>query len=156
MAQVTFEVPGKPQGKGRPRAGVVGGHARLRTPQETVQYENWIKLCYQREAGNTRFDVPVVLEVVALFEVPQSYPKKKAALCTQNITRPTCKPDMDNIVKAVADALNGVAYKDDSGIVEIHVAKRYGPQAMLRVRLTGELEPTTGTYDKGGAENGLQ
>ena len=91
-----------------------------------------------------------------LFEVPQSYPKKKAALCTQNITRPTCKPDMDNIVKAVADALNGVAYKDDSGIVEAHVYKRYGPQAMLRVRLTGELEPTTETYDKGGAENGLQ
>ena len=155
MAQITFDVPGKPQGKGRPRASVMGGHARLRTPQETVQYENWIKLCYQRTANNTRFAAPVILEVLALFEVPQSYPKKKAMLCTQNITRPTCKPDMDNIVKAVADALNGVAYKDDSGIVETHVYKRYGPQAMLRVKLTGELIPTTETLDERSAGNGL-
>ena len=29
-----------------------------------------------------------------------------------------CIRDRDNIVKAVADALNGVAYRDDSAIVE--------------------------------------
>lgn len=147
MSQAIFKVPGKPQGKGRPRASVIGGHARMRTPTETVQYENWIKLCYQRSCGNSRFAAPIVLEVNAYFGVPKSYTKKRRALCVQNLERPTCKPDMDNIVKAVADALNGVAYRDDSGIVEIHVAKRYGPEEMLHVRITGDLEPEGETVD---------
>lgn len=62
---------------------------------------------------------PVVLEINAYFEIPKSYTKKKRALCEQGDILPTCKPDIDNVVKAVADGLNGVAYKDDSGIVEI-------------------------------------
>ena len=71
-------------------------------------------LCYQQRHAGVRFAPPIILEVNAYFAIPKSYPKKKAALCSQNILRPTCKPDMDNIVKAVADALNGVAYRDDS------------------------------------------
>ena len=112
------------------------------TPQETVQYENWIKICYQRAANGKRFSAPLAIEILATFEVPKSYSKKKADLCTQNVIRPTRKPDIDNIVKVVADALNGVAYKDDSGIADLHAIKGYGPDAMLFIRLTGELEQT--------------
>lgn len=81
------------------------------------------------------------LSLSAYFAIPKSYPKKKAALCNQNILRPTCKPDMDNIAKTVADALNGVAYRDDSAIVELRVAKRYGSPERLVVRVSGDLEP---------------
>lgn len=98
-------------------------------------------LCYQQRHAGVRFVPPIILEVNAYFAIPKSYPKKKAALCSQNILRPTCKPDMDNIVKAVADALNGVAYRDDSAIVELRVAKRYGSPERLVVRVSGDLEP---------------
>ncbi|MEG2395214.1 MAG: RusA family crossover junction endodeoxyribonuclease, partial [Ruthenibacterium sp.] len=81
--------------------------------------------------------------------IPKSYPKKKAALCCQNIIRPTCKPDMDNVVKVVADALNGIAYHDDSGIVEMRIAKRYGNPERLVVRISGELESTEVTMQEG-------
>lgn len=37
--------------------------------------------------------------------------------------RDTTKPDIDNVLKAVLDALNGVAYKDDSQVVEVRVVK---------------------------------
>ena len=141
MERVIIEVPGKPQGKGRPRASVVGGHARMYTPAGTAAYENRIMLCYQQRHAGVRFVPPIILEVNAYFAIPKSYPKKKAALCSQNILRPTCKPDMDNIVKAVADALNGVAYRDDSAIVELRVAKRYGSPERLVVRVSGDLEP---------------
>lgn len=135
MERVIFDVPGKPQGKGRPRASVVGGHARMYTPAGTASYENKIMLCYQQRHAGVRFAPPIVLEVDAYFAIPKSYPKKKAALCNQNILRPTCKPDMDNIAKTVADALNGVAYRDDSAIVELRVAKRYGSPERLVVRV---------------------
>ena len=68
MEQFVFEVPGRPQGKGRPRASAVHGHARMRTPAETVQYENWIRLCYQQRYEAQRFAPPVVLEINAYFE----------------------------------------------------------------------------------------
>ena len=141
MEQLVFEVPGKPRGKGRPRASVVAGRARMYTPAETASYENKILLCYQQRHSGKRFLAPVSLEVEAYFSVPRSYTKKRAALCAQNALRPTCKPDMDNIVKAVADALNGVAYADDSGIVELHISKRYGSPERLVVRLSGEIVP---------------
>ncbi len=139
MQSATFTVDGRPQGKGRPRASAVHGHARMRTPDETIQYENWIRVCYQREHGTLRFEPPIVLEINAYFEIPKSYTKKKRELCAQGAIRPTCKPDIDNVVKAVADALNGVAYKDDSGIVEIRCAKRWGAPERLVVRVSGEL-----------------
>lgn len=140
MEQFVFEVPGRPQGKGRPRASAVHGHARMRTPAETVQYENWIRLCYQQRYGTQRFAPPVVLELNAYFDIPKSYTKKKRALCEHGDILPTCKPDIDNVVKAVADALNGVAYKDDSCIVEIRCAKRWGSPERLVVRISGDVE----------------
>lgn len=84
MERVIFEVPGKPQGKGRPRASVVGGHARMYTPAGTASYENKIMLCYQQRHAGVRFVPPIILEVNAYFAIPKSYPKKKAALCSQN------------------------------------------------------------------------
>ncbi|MEM2963749.1 MAG: RusA family crossover junction endodeoxyribonuclease [Candidatus Anstonellales archaeon] len=38
----------------------------------------------------------------------------------------TKKPDLDNLAKAVKDALKGIIYQDDSQIVEAHLYKRYG------------------------------
>ncbi len=139
---LTFEVPGRPQGKGRPRAYTSGGHTRMYTPDKTVTYENWIRLCYQRAYPaypRVWLSAPVTLEVDAYFAVPKSYSKARAAACRANETRPTAKPDADNILKAVCDALNGTAYHDDSEIAEMHIAKRYGTQERLVVRLTGQL-----------------
>ncbi len=59
--------------------------------------------------------------------MPKSYSKNKRLLCTQNVTPPTCKPDWDNIGKALCDALNGVAYGDDASIYDAHIVKRWGP-----------------------------
>lgn len=38
---------------------------------------------------------------------------------------PLKKPDMDNIVKVIADALNSVAYQDDSQVVLVKAKKVY-------------------------------
>jgi len=38
----------------------------------------------------------------------------------------TKRPDIDNLAKAVKDALKGIIYADDSQIVEAHLYKQYG------------------------------
>jgi len=42
----------------------------------------------------------------------------------------TKKPDIDNLAKAVKDALKGIIYKDDSQIVEAYLSKQYGEPAV--------------------------
>jgi Holliday junction resolvase RusA-like endonuclease len=48
------------------------------------------------------------------------------------------KPDTDNIVKAVMDALNGAAYHDDSQVTTLHVYKRYGIAPCVKVWISKE------------------
>ena len=45
------------------------------------------------------------------------------------------KPDVDNITKVILDALNGVAYLDDSGVIAVTVEKEYGEAARVEVEL---------------------
>lgn len=48
--------------------------------------------------------------------------------------RPTKRPDADNVLKAIADGLNGLAYHDDAQLVEMKGAKYY--DAIEGVRVT--------------------
>ena len=131
---------------------------RMYTPEKTVSYENKIMACYlAARAGLAplRFAPPVELWIEAYFEVPKSYSKAKAERCRANDPPPCCKPDMDNITKAVADALNGVAYRDDTAITDQHIAKRYGSQARLVITLRGVPEETDGEEQSKGRA-GLQ
>ena len=67
----------------------------------------------------------VRLRMVAYFPVPQSYSKKKRGECIAGAIKPMMKPDIDNVVKAALDAMNGVVYDDDKQVFEVIVSKRY-------------------------------
>ena len=63
------------------------------------------------------------MEIDIYFSIPKSYSKCKRSAAECNIIRPTKKPDIDNVTKSVLDALNGVAYKDDTQVAEVSVRK---------------------------------
>ena len=67
------------------------------------------------------------------FEPPKSTSKKKAQQMLAGELHVMKKPDIDNIVKVVADALNGVAYKDDIQIVFVAAKKAYSAEEGLDV-----------------------
>ena len=48
---------------------------------------------------------------------------------------PTVPPDLDKLVRAVLDALTGVAYVDDSQVTSLKASKFYAPGYLLRVKL---------------------
>ncbi len=135
---VSFEIIGKPQGKARART--VKGHTY--TPEQTVLYENLVKMEYLRQCDGFRFkeDVPLRMEIDAIFEPPKGTPKKMRVLMLHDDILPLKKPDADNIAKVIADSLNGVAYKDDSQIASMLVNKYYGEQAAVSVRISN-VEP---------------
>lgn len=113
-------VEGKLTGKGRPR--FFKGHAV--TPQATRDYEKKVKNEYEKQQGKL-FEVPVRVNIVAYKKVPKSYTKKRAELIRNGIEQPVNKPDIDNICKIILDALNGVAYKDDTQVIRLAISKKY-------------------------------
>ncbi|HJA64795.1 MAG TPA: RusA family crossover junction endodeoxyribonuclease [Candidatus Mediterraneibacter cottocaccae] len=129
MQSVTFQVPGKPQGKARARTvyNKALNHSISYTPDNDLLYENLIKTLYLQAAGGIRFDkgTPVTLRIVARFEPPKSASKKRQMQMLSGELPPLKKPDIDNIVKVVADALNGAAYHDDTQIIFTIAKKAY-------------------------------
>lgn len=123
-------IPGKIQGKGRPR--FYGHHAV--TPEATVNYEAKIAEAYKAgmhykdnswDSLEVYHEGPVRVSIIVNFAIPTSYSKKKTNMCKNGEIKPNKKPDVDNIAKAVLDALNGVAYKDDTQVVELSVVKTW-------------------------------
>lgn len=125
-----FRVPGIPVGKARARVVVNNGRAMAYTPEKTVNFEALVRFYAQQarvpfiEAG------PLVLTVEFVRTFPKSMPKKRRAT-----ERPTTKPDLSNLLKGVEDALNGVAWRDDSQLVDVRMTKRYGdvPETIVRI-----------------------
>ena len=129
MRSVTFHVPGKPQGKARARTfySPQAGRSVSVTPDRTVLYENLIKDMFLQNAGGCYMEtgIPVTLRIVARFLPPKSKSNKVKQQMIDGEIFPLKKPDMDNIVKVVADALNGVAYHDDTQIALVIAKKVY-------------------------------
>jgi Holliday junction resolvase RusA-like endonuclease len=129
-----FEVPGEPVGKARPRF-TRQGHAY--TPKKTSDYEREVRNSFRiAYPAHEPMAGPVSMEVYAFFGVPKSWPMKKreAALRSESLL-PTGRPDASNVLKAVEDALNGLAYLDDSQIVDASVQKRYASRPRVEVSL---------------------
>lgn len=137
---LSFQIPGEPQGKGRPRFSRATG--RTYTPDKTAAYENLVKAEYERQCKGKRFgdDEYVDLRIYAYYGIPKSASKRKQTKMQFGEIRPTKKPDMDNVVKVIADSLNGIAYKDDTQIVDSMVRKFYSdcPRVLVVLKTANE------------------
>lgn len=117
QATVKFEIPGEPVAKARARATMVAGRARLYTPEKTEKYEARVALFAQQAmAGRPPMAGGLALSVVALFGVSQSWAKKKQAAALAGLEAHTKKPDLDNVIKAIKDGMNGIVWGDDSQV----------------------------------------
>ena len=137
---INFTVSGEPVGKSRPKFSTVNGHAVAYTPQKTVNYETLVKLSYQQQCGGMMFekDVPLKAVITAYFPIPKSTSKKKQAQMMNGEIRHTKKCDADNLAKVVLDALNSIAFYDDSQVCELSVSKYYSDNPRVDV-LIGEI-----------------
>lgn len=116
-------VEGIPVGKGRPRFTRTG-HAY--TPGKTRVYENIVRLrALEAMRGEAPLKGAVSVTILARFPVPASYSKKRRVACLQASEKPAKKPDIDNLVKAILDGLNGTIFEDDSQVVQLSAAKTY-------------------------------
>lgn len=118
--KLLFSVDVRPKAKERPRFAM--GH--VYTPKKTKDYETLIALS-ARKAGARPLESPLTIDITATFKRPVKSP---SFYCVK-------RPDVDNLAKAITDGLNGVAYKDDSQIVELKIAKNYGTSDRVDIEI---------------------
>lgn len=76
------------------------------------------------------------LQVTFYVKIPKSYSKKQRKAIEEGLLLPNKKPDLSNYIKILEDALNGICYKDDSQIVEIHAQKQYSDNPRTEFSIT--------------------
>lgn len=144
-----FTYYGSVRGQGRPRTRLMGRTAVIYKADVDREYEWMIQWAYQAKYGN---EEPIQgafgIQIKAVLEPPKSASKKRQAQMLQGYINPTTKPDTDNVVKAVLDALNGIAFEDDKNCISINAMKVYGTDERIEVILTYGEDEKDGIFDQ--------
>ena len=130
---ITFSVSGDPVPQPRPRITVRGKHGHAYVPKDHPihAYRQAVALA-ARAAGVREATGPVSVIVDAVFARPKSHLNKSGV-------KPTApalpRPDVDNLGKAVLDALQEVM-GDDTNVGRLLVEKTWGTEGRTTVRIT--------------------
>ncbi len=141
MKSVYFAVYEKAVGQPRPRACIRGRHAGMYDPGTANDYKTAVKKAAREAASGHVFDGPVHLSVAVVFERPKSHLRANGDTKPSAPTFHVSKPDLDNIVKAVEDAItdSGI-WTDDSLVVRITASKRWGQGNITGITITEHVE----------------
>jgi Holliday junction resolvase RusA-like endonuclease len=119
---VIIFIPGDPVAQPRPKVSTRGGFARayVDAKHPIHAFKQAVRLAYVN-AGGEILKGPVCVNIDCWFARPKGHSKKRSEQPEPKVT----KPDSDNLAKAILDALNGIAYEDDSQVYSLEVQKWY-------------------------------
>jgi len=131
--KLEFTVPGVPRPKDRPRVRVVTPRGRkpfatFYSTKENEAAEEYVQKWAMKamvEKQMPIFESAIALDLMFYVPIPQSFSRIKRERANNGDILPVTKPDLDNYVKLVMDAMNKVVYKDDNLVVAIRARKGY-------------------------------
>lgn len=134
MNAIIFTIPGVPVAKGRPKFARRGNFVTTYTPEKTASYENLVKVkAEEAMLGKSLFEDAVWVGIALYVTPPASWPQKKQRQALDGEIFPTSKPDIDNVLKGILDAMNDIVWNDDKQVCDVHVIKRYSMTACASV-----------------------
>lgn len=129
-------IPIKAVGKERPRFHPQFKYAY--TPKKTKDFENQIATyfsIYMRRNGFEMEEGPVCVDITVFNKVPKSWTKRRREDALMGDIRPIKTPDGDNILKAILDSLNDIAYMDDKQVVQFHFNRLYDEEDLINIKI---------------------
>ena len=126
-------VEGDPVAKGRPRFDP--RMKRAYTPTKTADKEREIRKAWTKKYGGQKLRGPLRVKVFVAFEPPRKMSLKQKKRTIEKPLFRQQRPDIDNIQKLCCDALNKIAYEDDSAIVYMIGAKIYAEKAFTYIEI---------------------
>lgn len=131
--RISFTVPGQPVGKQRPRVTKYGTY----TPKATVTYESMVRMAaHMAMNGSKLLKGPLRADIDVRMDIPQSWSKKRRLEAMQGLIIPSTKPDLDNVLKAILDACQGVVFHDDKQVCALQMAKTYHDAPWVEVHIS--------------------
>lgn len=119
---ILIEVPGRMVGKGRPRIVRNGDQIRAMTPEKTRNMEAVIR---QHAADAMDGRPPFLGAVEVIITMRWLYPRSWSKRRRGDTHWATGRPDLDNCLKLLGDALNKIVWHDDAQIASIGIARYY-------------------------------
>lgn len=126
-------VMGEPVPQGRPRLCGRGRFVRAYDPPKSKAYKQLIKDTIKHPKELT--DVPLLFELDVYRKIPSSVRKKDHQDMVDGLILPTKKPDIDNVLKGVMDALSGVIWVDDNQVCDVITRKRYSENPRIEFKV---------------------
>jgi Holliday junction resolvase RusA-like endonuclease len=129
-------VSGKQKAQPRLRPTIRGGKLNVYMPKTAQGFRDEVALAWRSYQGVV-FKGPIKLLVQAYFQCPKSKAKT-----TLELTPYTSKPDGDNLLKSIADALTHAgAWSDDASVYDMRIVKYYTlGESYTSIRIEGEAE----------------
>lgn len=124
-------IPGECVPKARPRVKKIG---YAYTEPKTLRYENYVRKIFKQHCDQPT-DKPVRMTIHVVRDIPKSWSKKKYYDAIEGKIKATTRPDVDNYIKGLLDAANGILFNDDNQVIDLRVTKCYGPDAMVKILL---------------------
>lgn len=129
---ISFFVPGKPQALKRHRTN----KGRPYDASASDKADFLAKAMAHRP--KTPWSGPLQLWVISIHPRPKYHYRSNGELGKKAVDKHTTRPDADNLLKFVCDALNGVFFGDDAQIWKAVVMKTYGDTPGVWVELWQE------------------
>jgi len=140
--ELYFEVPGDPVAQPRHRVRTIGKRSMLYLPSKhpVHGYKAAIRAAFTGAVGEwPTITGAVHLSVYLQFEMPKSWSDKKRNQLKG--VKHTGKPDLDNVLKAVCDALTDCkVWQDDRQVAAIYMSKRWAESGRTGIRVERETE----------------
>jgi len=138
---VHFEIEITPVAKGRPRYARRGNFVQTYTPTKTREYEDVIRENAKMAMGmSDPLETPLNVLLMFGMPIPSSTPKKALQGHLDGSVKHIKKPDLDNLAKAVLDAMNGVVYLDDNQICRLTIEKNYDTVPKISISVREEVD----------------
>ena len=130
----------EPVAQGRPRISTRGGFARAYDPPKSKEWkrvvEQYVRKAIKEAEGTFPYEGPLRIWMKFIMPLPKSSHRKRNPPEEQWSTK---KPDVDNLYKGVADAMEGIVYQNDSQIAHLVVEKKIaaqGSEAKVLIEVT--------------------
>lgn len=132
---INFTVYGDPVPWGRPRFVRVGNYLRAFVDKKTAKgKEDFIKDS-KKYCPEKPWICPIRLRVYFYLSMLKSFSAVKRAKAESGLIRPAKRPDADNYLKLILDAMNKIFYNDDGQVVDIYCHKFYSTEPRITVYL---------------------
>ncbi|MEH1647567.1 RusA family crossover junction endodeoxyribonuclease [Pediococcus pentosaceus] len=127
---IRLTIPGEPVAASRPQVPRFGS-PYYKEPYNT--YKKTVRKIIEKQYTDKVILEPLYVQIKFYRSVQKSVSKVERRRRLLGVHRPTMKPDIDNLFKAVTDACTGIVWKDDNQIVSTKSDKFYSEEPRVEI-----------------------